>query len=72
MFMKKLLVLLVIASAVSSCTVLAPNSTVRVNSDSMETDAVSVSKDKKVRVRNENQTGQNFLYAFFNWLGLKK
>lgn len=67
--MKKLIVLLAIALAVTS--VLAPNSTIRVNGDSVETDSVTVSKHKKVRVKNENQTGQNFLYAFFNWLGLK-
>jgi uncharacterized protein YcfL len=69
--MKKLFVLLVIALAVTSCSVLAPNSTIRVNGDSVETDAVAVSKHKKVRVKNENQTGQNFLYAFFSWLGLR-
>jgi hypothetical protein len=69
--MKKLLILLVAVFAVSSCTVLAPNSTVRVNGGSVETDAVSVGKDKKVRVKNESQTSQNFFYAFLNWLGLK-
>lgn len=75
--MKKWLFFLLIAVSISSCSVLSPNSKVYINGDTVETDAVSVpltkkqSEGEKVKIQNESQTGQNFLYTVISWLGFK-
>ncbi len=71
--MNKSLCLLLIAIATSSCTVITPCSIVYPNHDSTGTNIACVQLDKnheegekKVKIQNKKQTGQNGHYALLS------